>query len=258
MSSENFDQIVRLSTLLNCNYELSIEVAEIDNRISTNTRHLKYNRHLDDLNRRACVLNSNIKQLQERSSDLLNSIQRRRTSLIKRRRHLCALQEAENSQSIPKDTPSQKINHLSPKAARSHLLNHLISLFPILNTDDSFTFSILGLELENPNPIISSSALGYTSLLTQILSSYLNIHLPYQIVYKGSHSYIIDSISNIRGNNSFPLHYNLKNDHRYRLEYAIYLFNKNIQVLMLSYDLPLPELGHILANMKNLLLILSS
>lgn len=231
MKSENFDQIVRLATLLNCNYELSIEVAELDDRISSNTKDLKFNRQLDNLNRRSHLLDHRVDMVQENLNTLRQTIHAKRKNLTTRRRHLNGLIENESSTSIQRNTPSEPINQSQTKVIRSHLLNHLNTLFPIINIDNTFTFSILGLTIDSTNAILSSSALGYTSLLTLVLSSYLNIHLPYQIVYKGSYSYIIDNISNIRGNNAFPLHSHLKKDHLYRLEYALYLLNKNIQVV---------------------------
>ncbi|TIA86994.1 hypothetical protein E3P99_03459 [Wallemia hederae] len=239
MKSENFDQIVRLATLVNCNYELSSEVVELDGRISNSTRSLKLARQVDDLSRRDTALSEALDKAREDIDRATHKIHARRRSLQERRRHLSELVEKEETGTATVASTSKRALPLSTKkrakTIRSHLLSTLSALFPIVNLNSTFTFSILGLTLDHHNPIHSSSALGYTCLLTLLLSDYLSTHLPYQIVYKGSQSYIIDNISNIRGSNAFPLHAHLKKDHLYRLQYAIYLLNKDIEVVGVVY-----------------------
>ena len=121
------------------------------------------------------------------------------------------------------------------KPLQTSLLKELTFLFPITKVDDnsnSLTFSILGQSIsENVLKSDCSSALGYTSLVVKLLSLYLNVHLPYQVIYKGSQSMIIDNISNIRGSNVFPLHLNIKKDQIFRFEYANFILNKNIEMV---------------------------
>lgn len=242
--SESFDQLIRNATLVNCNSEISDEVRELDDKISTHTRHIQLQRSLDSLNRKNSLLDNRLSDLDSVIDSYRNNINSKHNQLQERRRNLARVsnqQQDGDSDEIERSvTLKVSVDQLKKqtKIQRIRLLKDLSVLFPIVKVDDSnnLTFSILGLSISE-NVISStshaqtSSALGYSCLLTCLLSKYLNVYLPYDIVYKGSQSVIIDPVSNIRGSNIFPLDLFFKKDQMYRFEYANYILNKNIEVV---------------------------
>lgn len=103
---------------------------------------------------------------------------------------------------------------------------------------------------------IVSTALGFVSHLTKLLSIYLAIPLPYPLSLIGSRSLVSDFVSRISGPRSFPLYF--KGVDRFRFEYAVFLLNKNIERIMYHQKVVVSDLRHTLPNLKNLLLTLES
>lgn len=103
-------------------------------------------------------------------------------------------------------------------------------------------------------------ALGYVCQLVQLISLYLLIPLKYPIITFGSYSFICDYVSDLNDNSSkvFPLHLMKTNGLIFRFEYGVNLLNKNLEQLMKSQNLSMPDLKNILGNLKTLLLFLSS
>ncbi|WWC61358.1 uncharacterized protein I303_103939 [Kwoniella dejecticola CBS 10117] len=159
---------------------------------------------------------------------------------------------------------------------RAHHIQTLDSLFPIQPLDPSqLLYTILGVPL--PIPIGSkdpappptmpeykvdekttAAALGYVALTVQILGSLGGATggLPYPITCAGSRSSVRDGTGVMQGPRSFPLY--SKGVDRYRYEYAVFLLNTNIEMLMQESSIRLLDRRHTLPNLKNLLLTLSS
>lgn len=75
-----------------------------------------------------------------------------------------------------------------------------------------------------------AAALGFVALLVDRLANYLGTKLPYPFTCAGSRSLVKDSISDITGpTRLFPLY--SKGIERYRFEYAVFLLNKNIELV---------------------------
>ncbi|WVF72410.1 hypothetical protein IAT40_007225 [Kwoniella sp. CBS 6097] len=159
---------------------------------------------------------------------------------------------------------------------RAHHAQMLDALFPIQPLDPSqLLYTILNVPLpipvgpKDPAPPLSmpefkvderstAAALGYVALLVQILGNLGGATggLPYVITCAGSRSAVRDGTGVMQGPRSFPLY--AKGVERYRYEYAVFLLNKNIELLMQETNIRLLDLRHTLPNLKNLLLTLSS
>ncbi|KAF8557393.1 hypothetical protein OG21DRAFT_1435255 [Imleria badia] len=163
-------------------------------------------------------------------------------------------------------------NRLPP--IRTSLISTLATIYPIeLLSSSELLFTILAVPLpipfnsHEPAPPLSLSshkevtedsvatALGYAAHLVQLLSVYLGKGLVYPITYIGSRSLIRDNISAMVGPRMFPLF--SKGVDTYRFEYAVFLLNKDIEMLMADRDLRALDMRHTLPNLKNLLLTLT-
>ncbi|WVR05005.1 hypothetical protein IAU60_002017 [Kwoniella sp. DSM 27419] len=161
-------------------------------------------------------------------------------------------------------------------ALRAHHAQALDTLFPILPLEPSqLLYTILGVPLpiplgpKDPAPPLSvpahkvdekstAAALGYVAMLVQILGNLGGASggLPYMITCAGSRSTVRDGTGVMQGPRSFPLY--AKGVERYRYEYAVFLLNKNIEMLVQETSIRLLDIRHTLPNLKNLLLTLSS
>lgn len=161
---------------------------------------------------------------------------------------------------------------------RARIVNDLNVIFPINPIPSlSFKFTICGVPLpdysnQQPSgPQISRSIVkdfgvseddliaasyGFAAQLLTLLSYYLGVPLRYPVQPYGSQSFIIDPISAIQGSRTFPLW--TRGSLYFRFQYASFLFNKNIEQLMCSQAMGVADLKPTLANLKNLLLVLST
>ncbi|KAG8220167.1 hypothetical protein J3R82DRAFT_1200 [Butyriboletus roseoflavus] len=163
-------------------------------------------------------------------------------------------------------------NHLPP--IRTSLISTLATIYPIeLLSPSELLFTILAVPLpipfhsNEPAPPLSLSshkevteesvatALGYAAHLVHLLSVYMGKGLVYPITYIGSRSLVRDNISAMVGPRMFPLF--SKGVDTYRFEYAVFLLNKDIEMLMADRDLRALDMRHTLPNLKNLLLTLT-
>ncbi|CAE6454256.1 unnamed protein product [Rhizoctonia solani] len=138
-------------------------------------------------------------------------------------------------------------NALTPR--RTTLCHTLDSIFPIEPDAEraaDLVFTILNVPLpvpvapSDPAPPLNneeavSAALGYAAHVVGLLSSYMNVRVPYPV--------------------TFPL-YPTGMD-TYRFEYAVFLLNKDIETLMAEQGLRAADLRHTLPNLKNLILTLT-
>ena len=141
----------------------------------------------------------------------------------------------------------------------------LSSLYPIDPiSDGSLTFTIAGLHLPiasnlvDKDPSTISAALGHAAQLTQLLSLYLSVHLPYPIALHGSSSTITDPISSSMPSAAariFPLHQ--KGAVAYRFEYGVFLLNTNIELLMSRQGARMMDLRYTLGNLKYILTVIT-
>ncbi|KAL7422179.1 hypothetical protein Q5752_002824 [Cryptotrichosporon argae] len=171
---------------------------------------------------------------------------------------------------------------------RAHHAQALDALFPIVPlAPASLLYTILGVPLpipadaKDPAPPLApapvplpdgstakideravAAALGYAALVLAVLGGLGTIGaqgqggLAYPVTFAGSRSMVRDVVSSMQGPRSFPLY--ARGVERYRYEYAVFLLNKDIELLMLESNIRLLDMRHTLPNLKNLLLTLSS
>ncbi|WWD10375.1 hypothetical protein V865_008510 [Kwoniella europaea PYCC6329] len=159
---------------------------------------------------------------------------------------------------------------------RAHHIQTLDVLFPIQPLDPSqLLYTILNVPLpipigsKDPAPPLTmaqhkvdekttAAALGYVAMIVQILGNLGGATggLPYAITCAGSRSSVRDGTGVMQGPRSFPLY--AKGVERFRYEYAVFLLNMNIQMLMQESSIRSLDVRHTLPNLKNLLLTLSS
>ncbi|OCB89406.1 hypothetical protein A7U60_g3382 [Sanghuangporus baumii] len=161
------------------------------------------------------------------------------------------------------------------KPVQTSLLSTLAFIFPIeLLSPPDLLYTILGVPLpiplqgNDPAPPLSlphepavtednvATSLGYAALLVHLMAALLCQRLVYPITYVGSRSLVKDPISAMMGPRMFPLY--SKGVDTYRFEYAVFLLNKDIEMLMAERNLRALDLRHTLPNLKNLLLTLTS
>lgn len=158
---------------------------------------------------------------------------------------------------------------------RMYLVRTLDFIFPIepLSSQD-LLFGILEVPLplpigpSDPAPPLSlvtcptvneqttATALGYAAQVVHMAAIYLGRVLPYPITYAASRSMIQDPISTMQGPRIFPLF--PTGVETYRFEYAVFLLNKDIEILMSDKNLRALDMRHTLPNLKNLLLTLTN
>lgn len=134
------------------------------------------------------------------------------------------------------------------------------------------SFSIGGLhlptseKLDSEPPEVVAAALGHVAHTLQLLSFYLAYSLPYPVTPRGSTSSIYDSISILQTKNAIPNDkaedklrtYPLfsKSMPRFRFEYAVFLLNQNIRILLESaFGLRVLDIRQTLPNLKYLLYV---
>jgi hypothetical protein len=138
----------------------------------------------------------------------------------------------------------------------------LLEIFSIEPAEHrTLEFTINGLPLIEPttgphDEDVLGAAYGLTTQLVDILSRVLGVPLRYPVQPYGSQSFVIDPISDIEGSRAFPLW--SKGSLFYRFEYGVFLLQKDVEQLLNSQGLRVVDLKLMLANLKNLLLVLGT
>jgi len=191
-----------------------------------------------------------IQELQTQQSDLSFSLYSRRVSLLR------SLEVIFPIELIDASTLLFTINGIALPNALSDDHNPKIP-------SNSSTRSLEKEALSNSNSKFNkideetiSSALGLVAQLVVLLSTYLSTPIHYPIATAGSRAVILDGISVMNGNRTFPLF--SKGVESYRFEYAVFLLNKNVEQLMNCYQIGMLDLKHTLPNLKNLILTLTA
>ncbi|KAK5115844.1 hypothetical protein LTR85_009438 [Meristemomyces frigidus] len=155
---------------------------------------------------------------------------------------------------------------------RRRICEDLQRCYPIQPvTGKSLSFTIRDLHLPNSEdldaepPDIVAAAFGHVSHVVLMLSFYLAQPLPYPVSPRSSNSTIEDPISLLKTNSSttykderalrtYPLF--TKGVPRFRFEYAVFLLNKDIQILLESaYNVRAVDIRQTLPNLKYLLYV---
>jgi hypothetical protein len=157
---------------------------------------------------------------------------------------------------------------------RRRICEDLQKVYPIQPVKDkALAFTIRGLPLPNSEDIDASSpektgaALGHIAHILQLLSFYLGHPLVYPVTPRASTSTIYDPISLLKTNareaqrygadkalRTYPLF--SRGVPRFRFEYALFLLNKDIQLLLeTGFGVRVVDIRHTLPNLKYLLYV---
>jgi hypothetical protein len=162
---------------------------------------------------------------------------------------------------------------LTVRSQRRRICEDVQKLYPIQPvTGKTLAFSIRNLHLPNTEDLDSespetvSAALGYVAHIVQLLAFYLSQALPYPVIPRGSTSTIFDAVSILKSNTTstsrdaedklrlYPLF--SKGVPRFRYEYAVFLLNQNIRVLLENtFGLKVMDVRQTLPNLKYLLYV---
>lgn len=150
-------------------------------------------------------------------------------------------------------------------------LQKVYPIQPIKNKALAFTIRDLPLpnseDIDASSPEITAAALGHIAHILQLLSFYLGNPLVYPVTPRASTSTIYDPISLLKTNaresqrygadkslRTYPLF--SRGVPRFRFEYALFLLNKDIQLLLeTGYGVRVLDIRHTLPNLKYLLYV---
>ena len=184
-----------------------------------------------------------------------------------------AAQMRDGRPDVPRIRTQREEHRKAIHAQRRRICEDLQKLYPILPVQNkALAFTIRGLHLPNTEatdtepPDKLAAALGHVAQLLQLLSFYLAQPLPYPISPRSSTSTIYDPISLLKTTNTstapnadlalrtYPLF--SRGVPRFRFEYALFLLNKDIQLLLESaFGVKLLDIRHTLPNLKYLLYV---
>jgi UV radiation resistance-associated gene protein len=272
LPTSSYDALMRLSTLDECIQDaLSTRkklAQEIERLLNHNSGQLALIHSLPEAEQFSHTAESTVANLKKK----LDSLKRRRTELSKqlrlRRNQMVegkALQKKIEAYIAEAKTKSSREKEIARKTLeditgqRRRICEDLLHIFPIEPIEHrTLDFSIRGLKLPNSDFNNSqdeevAAALGFVAQAVHQLSLYLSVPLPYPIRPRSSTSTIDDPISMTSGPRTYPLF--TKGAVRYRFEYAVFLLNKDIEILANWLGLRLLDIRQTLPNLKYLLFV---
>jgi len=283
LPSSSYDALMRLSTLDDC----------IQDALATRDRIADDIARLLDANRASRSTVERVSEAEEKLKTVEAAVtaEKRRVVAARRRRDdlAAALQQRksqmclgrEQQSMLSTELPSQRETHAEIRSLvsqqaeavtsqRRRICEDIQRIYPIepISGGKSLAFTIRGLPLPNSDfddadQDVVAAALSYVAHTVSLLSSYLSVSLPYPITLHGSTSTIHDPLAlgtptakasaNIR---VYPLY--MCGVVRYRFDYAVFLLNKDIEILSNALGLRPLDIRHTLPNLKYLLYIASA
>lgn len=287
----SFNSIMKLSNLQECIVDANNTKADASKHISA-LLHRKpvlfaLRKERDQLKYKLQLTRDKLAQEKLRVADLQAKVNAQRAAMQARReaiktgaakQRLSRRKSTAVESSISTDKLVITDDRVLAQNQRARIVNDLNDIFPIDSIPGlSFKFTICNVPLPDysnvrpmgpqisralvkdfggPEEDLIAAAYGFAAQLLTLLSYYLGVPLRYPVQPYGSHSFIIDPISAIQGSRTFPLW--TRGSFYFRFQYASFLFNKNIEQLMCSQQMVVADLKPTLANLKNLLLVLST
>lgn len=234
--------------------------------------------------------NDRLKTIEFAKRTVEKQLEKARKQQEEKRSSLAARRQLMQSDRSTRDEQSDMMRHERPKFPdmcsgttakkkdiqnqRRRICEDLQMCYPIEPlTGKTLAFSIRNLSLPNSEDLDSeppetvSAALGHVVHVLQMLSFYLSQTLPYPVVPLGSTSTVYDPISILKSNTTFasrkgdetqmrtyPLF--MKGVPRFRFEYAVFLINQDIRVLLENaFNLKVLDIRQTLPNLKYLLYV---
>ena len=175
---------------------------------------------------------------------------------------------------LPSLRDEREVKKKAIHAQRRRICEDLQTIYPITAIPkQTLAFKIRDLHLPNSEdldaepPDILAAALSHIAHTLLLLSHYLSQPLLYPVTVRGSTSTISDHISLLKTTASTTQKYSDENAlrtyplyskgvPRFRFEYAVFLLNKNIQLLLEScYNIRVLDIRQTLPNLKYLLYV---
>ncbi|THU90759.1 hypothetical protein K435DRAFT_864021 [Dendrothele bispora CBS 962.96] len=284
--SSGWQDLFKLVTLQSLVIDTERSLAEIIRSVNDSIigdTHAKLKREICQRESRIAELRANCDSVELKSENLREQIRFHRQQLLERQRRILSAQEQDDKllqyrAEVEEDVQDERSRLESLRVlfvpTRTALISALAYIYPIeLLSPPDLLYTILDVPLpipltsNDPAPPLSLSnhkdineetvatSLGYAGQVVQLLAAYLGRGLIYPVTCIGSRSLIRDNISAMVGPRMFPLF--SKGVDTYRFEYAVFLLNKNIEMLMAEYELRALDIRHTLPNLKNLLLSLT-
>lgn len=275
-SSITYDSLMKIQTLEECIHDShraqsdileKIQVGLDDSGFMCNQNISMLSDQLDRTRNSIELTRSETASIRRQIHHLKSSIQQRR-QVLDHGRTLCAGPALKATAKVMGALSASRIvlqalqeTHVSHM---SRIATHLGQIFPIEPSRKPLQFSICGVYVPDLPTLLNhtfdedevGASYGFLAQLVDSLSDYMNVPLRYPIQPLGSVSVIFDPISSIQGSRMFPL--STQGQLLYRFEYATYLLSKNVEQLMSAAYLQTADVSLILANLKNLLLVLST
>ncbi|KAI8983346.1 UV radiation resistance protein and autophagy-related subunit 14-domain-containing protein [Trametes punicea] len=286
VKSATFQDILKLINLQACIVDTEQSLGEVVREVDKMVVHNEVGILLREISEREAwvsELKEQRSKVEQNSQELRSRIEARREDIRRRREVLALARQAHDEDLVAasqfQETISQERARLSSLRSmlpiiRSNLISIVSFIYPIeLVSPPDLLFTILDVPLPiplgatDPAPPLSlpghkevtedgvATALGYAAQVVQLLAAYLGHRLVYPVTCVGSRSMIKDGISAMVGPRNFPLF--SKGVDTYRFEYAVFLLNKDIEMLMTERNLRALDMRHTLPNLKNLLLTLT-
>ncbi|KAI9837351.1 MAG: hypothetical protein M1819_000426 [Sarea resinae] len=274
--TSSYDALMRLSTLDDCiqdalatreqlTSQISSILQENDESLSTIAEASQSQETLSQTKRYLASARKSLKAAMNTRSELKASLDARRA----------AMREGTQTQLRAKDYLDSSASKLAEsrtlvsrdleaiQGQQRRICEDLSLIYPIDPIPNkALAFTIRGLPLpsnssfEDADEASTAAALGMVAHLVYLLSFYTFTPLSYPIQPYGSTSFIRDPISLMPGNRTFPLY--IKGSVQYRFEYAVFLLNKDIELLMSRQGLKVLDIRHTLPNLKYLLYVLTA
>ncbi len=221
-------------------------------------------------NRSVSACRKQVKSAQVRRSELQASLQARRAAIssgtLSQQKAQSHLESAQSNLSSRASLLRTTATAVSGQIRR--ICEDLLRIYPIEPTPRKpLSFTIRDLALPNAtshkasdssDPAVTAAALSLVAHTVLLLSYYLATPMPYPPTPHGSTSLIYDPIStslHSTAARTFPLYQ--KGAVPFRFEYAVFLLNSDIELLMSKQGLRMVDLRHTLPNLKYLLTVLT-
>ncbi|KAK8163762.1 UV radiation resistance protein and autophagy-related subunit 14-domain-containing protein [Phyllosticta citrichinensis] len=270
--SSSYDQLMRLSTLDDCIQDalatrdkLTADIASVLNKnqeaLSTEHDVSEGRERLKLVESTGAAQRKRLEAARKKRAELQANIDLRREAMLTGRASQDRLAQdiAHGQEQLKERVATTRQTEEEILGHRRRVCEDLLKIYPIESIQGRpLAFTICGLYLPNSefddvDETATAAALGYTVQVVAHLSIYLSIPLPYPVQPRGSTSIIEDPISMTAGPRTYPLW--MKGAVRYRFEYAVFLLNKDIEILSNALGLKPLDIRHTLPNLKYLLYV---
>lgn len=280
-STSSFDALMRLSNLEDCiqdalstreklTSQINILIEKNKEALQTVNAASRSQESLAATNRSVSASRKQVKAAQVRRSELQTSLQARRSAISsgtlsqqKAQSHLESAQANLSSRASLLRTTATAITSQIRRICEDLL--RIYPIEPIFRKPLSFTIHDLALPnatshkaSDSSDPAVTAAALSLVAHAVLLLSYYLSTAIPYPSTPHGSTSSIFDPIStslHSTAARTFPLYQ--KGAVPFRFEYAVFLLNSDIELLMSKQGLRMVDVRHTLPNLKYLLTVLT-